>query len=91
MPGTLHAAQAGVFLGEVHAYWIDYCISYSALQVMLEFGRRLVAEGTRDEVDDIFYVTFNEVRATPAESPRLDLFVPLASRFGRASRRQMKE
>jgi hypothetical protein len=51
MPGTweepvaLHAAQAGVFLGEVHAYWIDYCMSYSVLQVLLEFGRCFISEG----------------------------------------------
>ena len=55
-------------------------MTYWVRQVMLEFGRRFVAEGALDEVDDIFYLTFNEVRETVAESPWLDRRALVAGR-----------
>jgi pyruvate,water dikinase len=68
----LKAAQTGVFLSEDHNYWIDYCMTYSVRRVMLEFGRRFAKAGMIDGVDDVFYLTFDEVRSTASELPHLN-------------------
>ncbi|CAN5636690.1 hypothetical protein BH23CHL2_BH23CHL2_32040 [soil metagenome] len=64
----LTAAQVGTVLSEDHAFYIDFSCSYWFRQVMLELGRRFVAEGVTGHRDDVFYLTFEEVRET-AENP----------------------
>jgi pyruvate,water dikinase len=47
-------------------------MTYQVRQVMLEFGRRFAAVGVLDTVEDVFYLTFDEARATAAALPHLD-------------------
>jgi len=68
----LKAAQVGVFLSEEHSYWIDYSMTHQVRQVMLEFGRRFAQADVFDTVDDIFYLTLAEVRATAKAVPHPD-------------------
>ena len=58
----LGAAQAGMRLKEDHGYWIDYKTSYYVRQIFLECGRRLVAAELLRAVDDIFYLSFAELK-----------------------------
>lgn len=76
----LKAAQAGVFVGEEHSVWIDQRMTYQVRRVMLEFGRRLVAAGVLDQVEDVFHLTFDEVRTTAEALPRLDQRALVAGR-----------
>ncbi len=76
----LKAAQAGVFLSEEHNYWIDYCMTYQLRRVILEFGRRFSAEGALAAVEDVFYLAFEEIRATASESQRFDWGSTVAGR-----------
>jgi rifampicin phosphotransferase len=62
-------AQTGVFLSEEHNYWIDFCLTYHVRQVALEFGRRFAVAGVMDCSDDVFYLTFDELRDTAGELP----------------------
>lgn len=68
----LRAAQAGVFVAEEHSYWIDQRATYQVRQVMLEFGRRLAAAGVLEQASDVFYLTFDEARATAQALPDCD-------------------
>jgi len=68
----LRAAQAGVFVGEEHSYWIDQRMTYQVRQVMLEFGRRFAAAGVLEQASDVFYLTFDEARATAQALPACD-------------------
>lgn len=76
----LAIAQVGVFVGEEHNYWIDQCMTYYVRQVMLEFGRRFAQAGVIDSIEDIFYLTFDEIPPTAAELPRLDRRALVAGR-----------
>lgn len=68
----LKVAQTGVFVGEEHNYWIDQCMTYAVRHVLLAFGRRFAHASVLEAVDDIFYLTFEEILATAADLPRLD-------------------
>jgi phosphohistidine swiveling domain-containing protein len=68
----LRAAQAGLFVGEEHSYWIDQRATYQVRQVMLEFGRRFAAAGALEQASAIFYLTFDEARATAEALPDRD-------------------
>lgn len=59
----LRAAQAGTVLQEDHNFWIDYRSTYEMRRVIREFGRRFVAAGVIDATDDVFFLTFDEIRA----------------------------
>jgi phosphohistidine swiveling domain-containing protein len=57
----LDAARQGSVLQEDHNYWIDTQIVYSVRQVVLELGRRLVANGAVDAEDDVFHLRLEEL------------------------------
>ena len=53
-------------LSEDHGFHIDWRGSYEVRRVMLEAGRRLAALGALDARDDVFFLTFDELRAALA-------------------------
>jgi len=65
----LQAAQAGTVLQEDHNFWIDYRSTYEMRQVVREFARRFAAAGVIDAEDDIFFLTFDEIRAVAEALP----------------------
>ncbi len=69
----LQAAQAGAILHEDHGYYIDWQGAYRVRMVLLECGRRLADAGTIDTSDDVFLLTFEEVRDALAALPGADL------------------
>jgi phosphohistidine swiveling domain-containing protein len=68
----LKAAQAAIVLSEDHAYWIDFQCMYFVRQLFLELGRRFVAAGVLDQVEDSVLLTPVEMRETAEMLPRLD-------------------
>lgn len=62
----LKAAQEGTILSEDHGFYIDWQASYEVRRVLLEAGRRLAALGAIDVRDDVFYLSFDELRAALA-------------------------
>jgi rifampicin phosphotransferase len=67
--GLLRAAQTGTVLQEDHNFWIDYRSTYEMRRVIGEFGQRFAAAGVIDAEDDIFYLIFDEIRATAESLP----------------------
>jgi len=65
----LRAAQQATVLHEDHNAWIDFQIAYHVRGLLLEFGRRLALAGTIGCVDDVFYLTVDELRATSITLP----------------------
>jgi pyruvate,water dikinase len=65
----LKAAQEGNVVREDHNLWIDFRTVYLLRRVVLEFGRRFAAAGVIDGPDDVFYLTFDDIRATAADLP----------------------
>jgi rifampicin phosphotransferase len=57
----LGAARQGSVLQEDHNYWIDTQIVYAVRRVVLELGRRLVANGAVDSEDDVFNLRLEEL------------------------------
>jgi pyruvate,water dikinase len=57
----LKAAQTAAVVHEDHNYWIDQRLFYHVRQLILEFGRRFAETGALDAVDDVFYVTPEEL------------------------------
>ena len=68
----LTAAQEAAVVSEDHNYWIDFRAAYQVRRVLLEFGRRFVANGALDTVNDVFCLTLDELRETAAALPRID-------------------
>ncbi len=58
----LKLAKEAFVLREEHGHWIDFQVTYYMRRVVLEAGRRLTAAGTVDSRDDVFYLTFDELR-----------------------------
>ena len=46
--------------------WIDYARLYEVRRVFLECARRLAADGGIEQPEDVFYLTLEELRETPA-------------------------
>jgi pyruvate,water dikinase len=69
---ALKAAQIATVLQEDHAFWIDQRGLYQIRRVLLECGRRLAEAGVIGGVDDVFYLTLDELRVTAAALPKLD-------------------
>jgi phosphohistidine swiveling domain-containing protein len=67
--GLLQAAQTGTVLQEDHNFWIDYRSTYEMRQIIGEFARRFVVAGAIDTEDDVFFLTFDEIRATAEALP----------------------
>jgi rifampicin phosphotransferase len=60
---VLDRACAAVPLEETHAYHIDYPGLQATREVLLGFGRRLVAEGRLDAAAEVFMLRLDELRA----------------------------
>ena len=57
----MKAAQTAAIVHEDHNYWIDQRLFYHVRQLILEFGRRLAETGALDAVNDVFYLTLDEL------------------------------
>ncbi len=68
----LAAAQNGIILSEDHGHWIDFQLLNEMRRVMMEIGRRFSAAGVIVVADDIFHLSFEEVRDTARYLPRID-------------------
>lgn len=58
----LAAAQAGLVISEDHNYYIDMGSIHHLRAVLLEAGRRLVADGSIVAADDVFMLTPDELQ-----------------------------
>ncbi len=58
----LKAAQVAAIVHEDHNFWIDQRLFYHVRRVILEFGRRLAQTGVLEVIDDIFYLTPEELQ-----------------------------
>jgi pyruvate,water dikinase len=58
----LKAAQVAAIVHEDHNFWIDQRLFYHVRRVILEFGARLAQTGALDAVNDVFYLTPNELQ-----------------------------
>ncbi len=73
----LKAAQIAAVVSEDHNYWIDQQGWYQVRRLALEFGRRLAEAGALETVDDVFYLTTDELvdeaagGVTPSLQPRV--------------------
>ncbi len=59
---SLQTAQMANYLREEHAYWLDMPITYYLRQVVLAIGHHLQGTGVIKEIDDIFYLTYEELQ-----------------------------
>lgn len=73
---VLEAARAGYGIKESHVYHIDYPGLLATREVLLGFGRRLLAEGRLDEPERLWLLRRDELRALVAD-PGLDAPVEL--------------
>jgi phosphohistidine swiveling domain-containing protein len=58
----LKAAQVAAIVHEDHNFWIDQRCFYHVRRVMMEFGGRLAQAGTLEAVNDVFYLTPDELQ-----------------------------
>ena len=58
----LKAAQVAAIVHEDHNFWIDQRLFYHVRRVILEFGGRLAQAGVLDAMNDVFYLTPDELR-----------------------------
>lgn len=58
----LKAAQVATIVHEDHNFWIDQRLFYHVRRVILEIGRRLMQAGALDGVNDVFYLTPEELQ-----------------------------
>jgi pyruvate,water dikinase len=58
----LKAAQVAAVALKDHNFWIDQRLFYHVRRVILEFGRRLAQAGTLAAVNDVFYLTPEELQ-----------------------------
>jgi rifampicin phosphotransferase len=58
----LKAAQVAVVVHEDHNFWIDQRCFYHVRRVIMEFGGRLAQAGVLDAVNDVFYLTTDELQ-----------------------------
>jgi len=58
----LKAAQVAAVVHEDHNFWIDQRLFYHVRRVILEFGGRLAQAGVLDAVNDVFYLTPDELQ-----------------------------
>jgi phosphohistidine swiveling domain-containing protein len=58
----LKAAQVAAIVHEDHNFWIDQRLFYHVRRVILEFEGRLAQAGVLDTVNDVFYLTLDELR-----------------------------
>src|SRR5512139_620728 len=58
----LKAAQVAAIVHEDHNFWIDKRLFYHVRRIILEFGGRLAQAGGLDAVNDVFYLTSDELQ-----------------------------
>jgi len=58
----LKAAQVAAVVHEDHNFWIDQRCFYHVRRVIVEFGGRLAQAGVVDAVNDVFYLTLDELQ-----------------------------
>src|SRR4030065_481864 len=58
----LKAAQVAGIVHEDHNFWIDQRLFYHARRLILELGGRLTQAGMLDAVNDVFYLTPDELQ-----------------------------
>ncbi len=58
----LQTAQVANYLREEHTHWLDMPITYHLRQVVLAMGHHLQFTGVINEIDDIFYLTYEELK-----------------------------
>jgi pyruvate,water dikinase len=58
----LKAAQVAAVVHEDHNFWIDQRLFYHVRRAILEFGGRLAQSGLLEEVNDVFYLTPEELQ-----------------------------
>jgi pyruvate,water dikinase len=58
----LKAAQVAAIVHEDHNFWIDQRLFYHVRRVILEFGGRLAQAGMLDTVNDVFYLTPDDLQ-----------------------------
>ena len=58
----LKAAQVAAIVHEDHNFWIDQRLFYHVRRVILEFGGRLAQAGALDAVNEVFYLTPDELQ-----------------------------
>ncbi len=63
----LDAARQGAVMQEDHNYWIDSQVLYEVRRVVLELGRRLVANGGLEAPEDIFQLRVEELHDLSAD------------------------
>lgn len=56
-------SKTAIVLSEDHNFWLDYQSYYYSRQIALAIGQRLVSLGILDTVDNIFYLTLDELHA----------------------------
>ena len=58
----LKAAQIATVIHEDHNHWIDQRLFYHVRQLILELGQRLAQAGMLEAVNEVFYLTPDELR-----------------------------
>ena len=58
----LKAAQVAAVVHEDHNFWIDQRLFYHVRRIILEFGGRLAQAGVLDAVNEVFYLTPDELQ-----------------------------
>jgi pyruvate,water dikinase len=58
----LKAAQIATVVHEDHNFWIDQRLFYHVRRLIIEFGQRLAQAGTLEAVNDVFYLTPDELQ-----------------------------
>jgi pyruvate,water dikinase len=58
----LKAAQIAAVVHEDHNFWIDQRLFYHVRRLILEFGGRLAQAGMLDAVNDVLYLTLDELQ-----------------------------
>ncbi|HET9909126.1 MAG TPA: hypothetical protein VFQ23_20930, partial [Anaerolineales bacterium] len=59
----LKAAQVATVVHEDHNFWIDQRCFYHVRRVIMEFGGRLAQAGALDTVNDVLYLTLDELQS----------------------------
>lgn len=76
----VHAAQVGYGLKESHVHHIDYPGLLATREVLLGFGRRLLADGTTRELDDVWMLRLEEIEQLLIDPRALDVARIVADR-----------
>jgi pyruvate,water dikinase len=58
----LKAAQVAAVVHEDHNFWIDQRLFYHVRRIIMEFGGRLAQAGMLDAVNDVLYLTLDELQ-----------------------------